>query len=402
MANTGQRASLAPELLNSIQAALRERGLDGWLLYDYRGLNPLAGHLLGLREPLSRRYFVLIPAQGAPAALAHAIERAPWSEWPGPVRTYLRRRELEEGLRELTGGRRRLAMEYAPRDALPTVDRVPAGVLELLRETGAEIESSAGLVTLFQARWSDADIESHRRAAALLADIAGRAFREAVRALDARQERTEWDIQQWIVREMGEAGLRDGDATVAAGPNTADPHYEPTRERGAPIGPETVVLIDLWARADAGSVFADQTWMGFTGAPPPSPVSRVWEAVREARDLAIAFLRERLHAGEPVRGCDVDRTAREFLGRKGYGDAFIHRTGHSIDRELHGSGPNLDSLETEDTRRLQPYTGFSIEPGVYLEGEFGIRSEVNAVLRPDGLEITPREPQVSLWTRHEE
>lgn len=398
MANTGQRASLPAELLREIQTALRERGLDGWLLYDYRGLNPLAGHLLGLRRPLSRRYFVLIPADGAPVALAHAIEDAPWSEWPGPVRTYLRGRELESHLRELAKGRKRLAAEYSPRDGLPTIDRMPAGVLELLRESGAHIESSADLVTLFQARWSDDDSAAHRRAAALLADIAARAFQETRRALHTGAQPTEWEIKTWMLREMGEAGLSDGDAVVAAGRNSADPHYEPTDTRHAPIGPEQVLLIDLWGRVEAGSVFADQTWMGYTGERPPTAVSKVWEAVREARDLAITFLRQRVEAGDRVRGCDVDRTVREFLRDRGYGDAFLHRTGHSIDRELHGSGPNLDSLETEDTRHLQPRTGFSIEPGVYLEGEFGIRSEVNAILGPEGLEVTPSQVQMSLWT----
>lgn len=400
MSHTAQRAALPAEKLRAIQAALRERGWAGWLLYDFKGMNPAAGSLLGLHEPLSRRYVVWIPAEGTPVALAHPIERAPWTEFPGRVHVYEGWRGFEEGLRELTGGGggRPIALEHVPRNALPTVDRVPGGLVDLLRAWGVELVPSADLVTLFQARWAAADLENHRRAAARLAETARAAFEHAAGALAAGRAISEWTLKGWILKRLRRGGLHNVDAIVACGHSSADPHYEPAADRHAPLQPERVLLIDLWGRTDPGTVFADQTWMGYTGARPPADVLEAWAAVRGARDRAIRFLRERRAAGERVRGCDVDRAARSFLEERGYGRAFLHRTGHSIDRELHGSGPNLDSLETEDIRTLETDLGFSVEPGVYLEGRFGLRSEVNAVITPAGVEVTPGQPQTDLWT----
>lgn len=398
MSHTAQRAALTRESMVSIQTALRSRGLAGWLLYDFHGTNPVAGRLLGLPQPLSRRYFAWIPAQGEAIVLAHAIELAPWAEWPGSVRGYRSRRDLERELRALLAGQGPIALEYVARGALPSIDRVPGGLLDLLRESGAELVSSAELVTLFHARWSAGDLSAHRDAAARLAEIARAAFEEAARAIAGREPLSEWSLKEWILRRLSEAGLHDTDTIVAAGPNSADPHYEPAPDRQARIEPNRVLLIDLWGRVDPRSVFADQTWMGYTGTRPPAEVCEVWSAVRDARDHAIAFLRERWAAGGRLRGCDVDRAARAFLNERGYGEAFLHRTGHSIDRELHGSGPNLDSLETEDTRTLEPHTGFSVEPGIYLEGRFGVRSEANVALTEAGVEVTPAETQAELWT----
>ncbi len=397
MSHTAQRASLPRDQLHAIQAALAERGIAGWLLFDFHGTNPVAGRLLGLPDPLSRRYAAWIPARGEPVVVAHAIELAPWSEWPGRVRAYRSQGDWESALRECVGRGGPVALEHAARNALPTIDRVPGGLLDLVREFGAEPVGSGDLVTLFQARWSEADLEAHRGAAARLAQIARDAFREAC-AGAAREPATEWSLKRRILERIAAAGLQDGDAIVAVGPNSADPHYEPSAERAAAIEPDRVLLIDLWGRGQPGSVFADQTWMGYTGAKPSADVVEVWRAVREARDRAIAFLRERRAAGERVRGCDVDRAARGYLSEHGYADAFLHRTGHSIDRDLHGSGPNLDSIETEDTRTLEQDTGYSIEPGVYLKGRFGVRSEVNVVVTDSGVEVTPAESQSELWT----
>lgn len=394
MSHTGQRAVLPAESLARIQAALRARGLAGWFLYDFRGLNPVAGAVLGLSEPLSRRYAAWLPAEGPPTVIAHAIELAPWSEFQGTVRSYHRWEEWERELGALVG-KGKVALEYAPRGALPTVDRVPGGLVELLRAHGAELVGSGDLVTLFRARWSAADLENHRRAAAALARVARHAFEHAVAA---GKRATEFSLKEWILDRLRGEGLCDADATVATGPNSADPHYEPVQDRHASIEPERVLLIDLWARMQPTTVFADQTWMGYTGPRPPADVLDAWRAVRDARDAALAFLRERIPKGPRPRGCDVDRAARGLIEEHGYGDAFVHRTGHSIDRELHGSGPNLDSLETEDTRTLEPEIGFSVEPGVYLRGRFGIRSEVNVALTRDGVEVNPPSPQTEIWT----
>ena len=398
MSHTGQRASLPREHLERIQAALRARGLAGWLLYDFRGVNPIAGAVLGLTDPLSRRYAAWLPADGAPTVIAHAIELAPWSDFPGTVRVYHRWEEWEREMGALVRGREKIALEYAPRGALPTVDRVPGGVVDLLRAHGAELVGSGDLVTLFRARWSAADLDHHRRAAAVLAPVARAAFEHAASGRAAGERLTEWDLKGWILERLHAEGLHDADTTVACGPNSADPHYEPVADRHAAIEPEHVLLIDLWARTDPMTVFADQTWMGYTGPRPPADVLDVWRAVRDARDRALAVLRERIAKGPRPRGCDVDRAARALLEERGYADAFVHRTGHSIDRELHGSGPNLDSLETEDTRTLEPEIGFSVEPGVYLRGRFGIRSEVNVALTADGIEVNPPSPQTEMWT----
>lgn len=397
MAHTAQRAYIDPERLRAVQAALAERGLDGWLLYDYHATNPIAGRVLGLHEPLSRRYFVLLPVTGKPAALAHSLERAPWSDWPGPVHTYFAWEELQAALAELLNPGLRIALEYSAVDALPQIDRVPAGVLDLVRRAGVEAVESSELVTLFASAWSAAELQSHRRAAQILAQVAARGFEQAAEGVKAARALSEWELKSSILQWLSEAGLVDIDAIVAVGANSADGHYEPTAADAAPIEADRVLLIDLWGR-EAGSVYADQTWMGYTGSEIPEQVQRVWRTVREARDAAVAYLEA--HAGDPetpLRGCDVDAAARQVVREAGFGDRFNHRTGHSIDAELHGLGPNIDGIETHDARLLLPGVAFSIEPGVYLEGEFGIRSEINVHMGESGPEVTTPGRQMDIY-----
>ncbi len=266
-------------------------------------------------------------------------------------------------------------------------------MLELVQRAGAHPTESSELVTLFSAAWSQAELESHRRAAAVVARVAREALDRAADAAQTDRQLDEWALKQSITEELSDAGLDEVDAIVAVGPNSADGHYEPTPRSAAPIVADRVLLVDLWGR-EPGSVFADQTWMGYLGTDVPERVGIVWQAVLGARTAALEFLRDRAgDGGEPLRGCDVDDAARAVITDAGFGEQFIHRTGHSIDGELHGLGPNIDGIETRDERRLLPGVGFSVEPGVYLPGQFGVRSEINVYLSPDGPEVTTPEPQ---------
>jgi Xaa-Pro aminopeptidase len=381
--------------LAAVQDALRARGLDGWLIYDFHGVNPVAGRVLGIGGLASRRLFVLLPAAGRPVAVAHRIELQPLKGFPGEIRAYAAWQELHEQLGAVVRGRR-LAMEISPDDAVPYLDRVPVGVVQLIERLGGRLESSADLVTLFSAGWSAAELADHRYAAEVLAGIARTTLVEVV--AEAGRAR-EYEVQQRVCERMRAAGLVwDHPPIVGFGANAANPHYEPVEDRDALLEPDQVVLLDLWGGRSLTTVFADQTWMGFSGRRVPAEVQRVWEIVRDARDAAIARLHAALAGGETPHGAMLDDAARAHIARHGYGEYFVHRTGHSIDVNLHGSGPHLDGFETNDTRALLPGVGFSVEPGVYLEGRFGVRSEVNVVLHASGPEVTPRDPQRDLIT----
>ena len=388
---------LTQKTLPDIQSALRDAGVDGWLIFDFHGLNPVA-EILGREGMGTRRIFALIPASGAPVAITHAIEQGPWAKWPAEWQKtiYSGWRELEAQLREHVNGKR-VAMEYSPGDAVPYLDRVPAGVIEMVRNSGAEIVSSADLVSRFYAVWTESDLASHKRAAEIIARIARDAFKRAGEAATSGSPLTEFKLQQWILGEFSANKLStDHGPIVAIGPNAANPHFEPSASGSAKIERGAILLIDLWAREEGG-VFADQTWMGSLGEPSERDM-KVWLAVRDARDAAISILRERLGARKPVRGGEVDDAARAVITERGFGDRFIHRTGHSIDsRDLHGSGPHIDNLETREERNLIKGVGFSIEPGVYLTADVGMRSEVNGWVGDGEVLITPSDYQKDLF-----
>ena len=383
--------------LARIQRALTEAGLDGWLIYDFRGLNPVAAAMLGIEGMATRRIFALIPATGMPTAITHAIEQGPWQRWPAAWRkeVYSSWRSLESYVAALVRGKR-VAMEYSPGDAVPYLDRVPAGVLEMVRAAGAEVVSSAELVTQFYATWTDDELATHRRTAEKVAEIAQRALRHAGAEAHAGRPMTEHGLQQHILAEFRKASLETVEPpVVAVGPNAANPHYEPRADNPVSIREGDLVLLDLWAR-ERGGIWADQTWMASVGEPTPRAV-QVWTAVRDARDAAIALLRERVTGRVTVRGGEADDAARRVITTAGFGDRFTHRTGHSIDsRDLHGSGPHLDNLETREERLLVPGVAFSIEPGVYIPGEIGVRSEVNAYVGDGELVVTPTNYQRDL------
>jgi Xaa-Pro dipeptidase len=390
---------LTPSTLPDIQRALADANLDGWLLYDFRGTNPIAATLLGLEGMLSRRVFVLVPRSGEPVAITHAIEQGPWKTWPREWKkvVYSGWRTLESSLAEMVRGKR-VAMEYSARDSVPYLDRIPAGVVELVRAADAEVESSNELVSRFFAGWTGPHLESHRRAAEALAAIAGEVMRECGRRARTQSPASEYEAMEWIGAAFASRRLiTDHGPNVSVGANAANPHYEPEPNASSRIGRNSVLLVDLWAHEDGG-MWADQTWMAWIGdAPVPNEVMRVWETVRDARDAAITDIRRRLGARETARGADADDAARAVIESRGYGKHIWHRTGHSIDiQSLHGSGPNIDNLETRDDRRLLDGCGFSIEPGVYITGEFGVRSEVNAVVWNGELIVTPGKVQTDL------
>ena len=388
---------LTVESLPALQRALADEELDGWLVYDFHGVNPVAGGLLGLEGMVTRRVFAYVPREGLPVAITHAIEQGPWRRWPTSWgrEIYSSWRQLEALIAGLVRGKR-VAMEYSPGDAVPYLDRVPAGVLELVRGAGAEVVSSGVLVTRFYAAWTKEHLASHRRSAEKIAEIAREAMVFAGERASAGEPVAEHELQARIMEAFKRGGLVTIERPiVAAGANAADPHYSPSADRKRLINRGEVLLIDLWAR-EPGNVYADQTWMASLGDASPR-AQEVWEAVRDARDAAIALLRDRVSRRTTVRGGEVDDIARGVIRERGFADYFTHRTGHSIDpRELHGSGPHIDNFETREERALVPGVAFSIEPGIYLRGDVGVRTEVNAYIGEGEVVVTPKDFQQSL------
>lgn len=382
-----------------VQAALRAEGLDGWLLYDFQGSNPVARRLAGLGRNghlATRRWFYLLRADGEPRALVHAIERHLLDHLPGTKHVYAGREQLDEGLTALLGGVRRIAMEYSPRCAIPYVSRVDAGTVELVRARGVDVVSSGDLVQQFEAAWSPAQLATHREAAARLYRIKDRAFAAVAERVSRGGATTEYDIQQLMWAWFREEGLvSDSVPNVSAQEHAGDPHYLPAAGRARAIGRDELVLIDLWGKLDRpGAVYADITWVGYTGRVVPEPMARAFAAVREARDTAVALIEAAAATGREIRGWEVDRAARAVLERAGYGAHVLHRTGHSLGEEVHGNGAHLDDYETHDERRLLPGTGFTIEPGLYFD-TFGVRTEINVAWTAGGPEVTgPRQDAI--------
>lgn len=385
--NTARAQEVSPtERVKAIQAALREAKIDGWLFYDFRGSDPLAYRILRLDQHgiTTRRWFYYIPATGEPVKLVHSIERDKLDALPGSKKVYLPWQQLHAFLREAltTGGagRKRIAMQYSPNNDIPYMSRVDAGTIELIRSFGVEPVPSADLVQEFEAAWTPAQLEMHIEASDKIHRIIMQAFDEIARRIVANEPMTEYDIQQFMVRRYAEENLESDNEPpiVAVNANAANPHYEPTRDVHAPIKRGDFVLFDVWAKLKKpGAVYTDQTWTGYVGESVPEEYTRIFNIVREARDAAVKFVQESMRSGRAIKGADVDDVSRGVITRAGYGAQFLHRTGHSIGEEVHGNGANIDNLETRDARRIIPRTTFSIEPGIYLEGKFGVRSEID-------------------------
>lgn len=381
------------ERLSRVQQQLQADRIDGWLLYDFHGLNPIAARVTGLPADrvLTRRWACYIPAQGEPRWLVHAIERDQFPAVEGKITTYVSWEQWVQGLRHLIGPARRVAMEYSPGAAIPTISRVDAGTVELVRSLGVEVISSADLVQVAEAVWSAEQLAAHRRAARALLAIKDMAFALVGERLRGGEPPTEVEIQQFILAQLQEHGLEtDHPPIVAVNAHAANPHFVPTPENTWPIEANSLLLVDLWARERSPhGVYADITWVAYTGPRPPRRVQEVFSVVKAARDAALAFLRERVTTGVPVYGYEVDAVARQVVADAGLADAFLHRTGHSLGVVVHGHGVNLDNLETQDRRRLLPGLAVTVEPGVYLPDEgIGIRLEVDVYIGENEVEIT--------------
>lgn len=366
--------------IDAIQAALREDALDGWLLYDFHGSNPIAQSVIALDPDTltTRRWYYLIPAHGEPRALVHRIEQHSLEHLPGDRVLYADREQLSQGLRDLVDGHRRLAMEYSPDCAIPYLSRVDAGTIDFLRGLGVTVASSGDLVQRFEAVWNDHALVTHREAAAALYRIKDQAFALVTERMRSGAPVNEREVQQAMVGWFEDEGLvSDSAPVVAAQENSGNPHYLPTDGCSRPIHANEVVLIDLWGKRDTpGAVFADITWVGYTGSPTPPEPAAVFRCAAEARDAAVALVTDASASGRELRGWEVDRAARQVIDGAGYGDYFVHRTGHSLGTAVHGNGVHMDDYETHDERRLLPGTGFTIEPGIYLD-HFGVRTEIN-------------------------
>ncbi|MGQ9635074.1 MAG: M24 family metallopeptidase [Bryobacteraceae bacterium] len=377
--------------LSEIQEALREQQIDAWLFFDHHRRDPLAYRILGLdvaSQP-TRRWYYLIPAEGEPRGLVHAIEAAILSPLPGEKKRYASWSSLVDGLARMLAGHRRVAMQYSHKCAVPYVSLADAGTVELVRSLGSEVVSSADLVQIFEARWDKEKLASHLEAGRRVDAIRSEAFGLAGERLRNGDSITEWDLAQFIRQRFVDQGLTtDHGPIVAVNENSANPHYEPGPEGSRRIERGCVLLIDLWAKLNRpASVYYDITWTAYCGQSPPEQLQRVFAVVREARDRAIRKVETAVGRGEEIRGFEVDDVARSYIREQGYGECFVHRTGHSIGTEVHGAGANMDNLETHDERRIIPWTCFSIEPGIYLR-DFGIRSEVNVFVGDREAKVT--------------
>jgi Xaa-Pro aminopeptidase len=372
--------------LEAIQAALREQSLDGWLFYDHHHRDPIAYRILGLSDSLhvSRRWYYLIPAQGEPRKLTHRVESGKLASLPGTGHVYSSWQELENGLRTMLEPFQTLAMQYSPRNAIMYVSMVDAGTVEVLREMGKTIVSSADLVSRFEAVLTAEQIASHYQAQKSIDEI----VREAWKYI-AAGSRSEYQVMVWLREAMRRAGIADGyGPNVSVNENSSDSHYEPTAASSRQIKQGDFLLIDIWGRMDRPEAcFYDITWTGVVGRDPTDRERQVFSLVAQARDAAIKTVQDAFTAGRPIAGWEADDAARAVIRAAGFGDYFTHRTGHSISYETHGNGANLDNLETHDERLILPHTCFSVEPGIYLP-EFGVRSEVNMLTEAGRATVT--------------
>ena len=375
---------LTQEKVRLIQEAMREEQLEGWLFYNFRGSNIFATRILAIPSHImqTRRYFYFIPAQGAPKKLVHSIEQFNLDSLPGDKTIYASWQSLEEGLRKILAGTKRVAMEYSPRNAVPYVSNVDAGTVELVRSLGVEVVTSANLVQRFEACWDDEQAQDNLETAKHLRAIVDLTFGFIKQRITSNAPLTEYDVQQYMLSEFRKRGIKtESDPNCSVNANSANPHYEPTKEIHSPLGKGDFVLLDLWAKKDKPrSVYADITWTGYIGETVPEEYAKVFEIVKGGRDAALSFVQRSFEAGRGICGYQVDDAARTYIESKGYGEYFVHRTGHSIGEEIHGNGANIDNLETRDERRIIPQTSFSIEPGIYLPGKYGVRSEIDVYI----------------------
>lgn len=377
--------------LLSIQRELRQAGVDGWLFFDHHERDPLAYRVLGFkpRTHVTRRWYYFIPATGEPRGLVHGIERGVLDALPGAKTVYAGWKTQHAGLRAMLGDARRVAMQYSPLCAVPYVANVDAGTVDLVRGLGVEVVSSAELVQVFEARWTPAMLEMHLEAGRRVDAIRAEAFEFVRESLRAGRAIDEFRVQQFVMQRFADSGLvTDSPPIVGVNANASNPHYSPEESNCAPVRRGDLLLVDMWARlVDPDAAYYDITWMAFCGSAPPARMVEVFGIVAGARDAGIAFVQERAASGRAFRGFEVDDVVRGRIAAVGLADYFYHRTGHSIGREVHGNGANMDNLETHDERPVIANTCFSVEPGIYLP-EFGVRSEVNVYVDERSARVT--------------
>lgn len=386
--------------LERLQTALRDARLDGWLFYDHHHRDPIAYRILGLDPEsfVSRRWFCFVPAHGEPRKLVHRIESGKLDSLPGRKQEYSSWQELEAGLAAMLGGANTVAMQYSPRNAIMYVSMVDAGTVELVRALGKEVVSSADLVSQFEAVLTEAQMTTHYAAQERLDRVLAATWarlREATRDGGSTDEFSTVRFMQEGIRQEGL--WTDHGPNVSVGANSADSHYDPTPESSRPIRRGDFLLIDCWAKlaGDPDAVWYDITWTAVIGRAPTDREDQIFRLVRDARNAAIERIEGAYAANRPIAGWEADDAAREVIRNGGFGPQFTHRTGHNIAVSLHGNGAHLDNLETHDERLLLPNTCFSVEPGIYFPGEFGVRSEVNMLTRPGRAVVTgPRQNEL--------
>ncbi len=371
--------------LDRAQTYMSEQAVDGWLLYDFRESNPVFWYLLGTRKATSRRNYLFIPRRGPARLLAHGLDKQLFEDAGVALERYTSWTELHAWLRQVLDPCNRVAMEYSPGGAIPMHSWVDAGTVDLVRALGVEVVSSANLFQVAAASWSGQNVDSHRRACKEVAETKDAAFDFIAQKLRAGEAVDEYQAQQFIRRQFDQRGLvTDHGPLVAVGPHSGDPHYEPSAEHHAPIQRGDWVLIDLWAKFPGDQdVFSDITWVGFAGETVPEKNQQIYDVVAGARDAVVEGIQQAWQNGETVQGWQADMMARDYIAEAGYGEYFVHRTGHSMGPgpSVHALGVNLDNLETHDTREILPGVGFSVEPGIYLP-EFGVRSEIDVYVDP--------------------
>ena len=370
--------------IESLQKALRQDGLDGWLFYSFRGSDPIAENILRLDHAkfTTRRWFYFVPAGGTPQKVVHAIEPATLDSLPGDKHVYLPWQQLHQLLRQVLTGVKKVAMQYSPLNTIPYISRVDAGTVELIRSLGVEVVTSADLVQVFEAVWDDEQLDTHLYAAKHMREIVDEIVGEVGRRVREGVSVTEVEIQDFIVKQYDQRDLTAGHPPIVAiNAHSADPHYAPNLDDNLPMRKGDFLLVDMWSkRRVPHAVYDDITWTFFIGDSVPAEHQKIFNVVRDGRDAAIRAAQQRYPTGEVLYGWQIDDEARKSITNAGYGEYFLHRTGHSIHEEVHGNGANIDNLETQDSRRLMARTCFSIEPGVYLKGTFGVRSEVDMYL----------------------
>ncbi len=379
--------------LSAIQQALRERKFDGWLLCDFHNRDHLAYRVLGLdmTKMTTRRWFYYIPAKGEPRKLVHSVEPRKLDSLPGKKEIFLPWVQLHSSLKKMLGSPKKIAMQYSPKNNIPAVSMVDAGIIELVKSFGHKIVSSADLVQMFEATIDEHGYEMHKGAGVLVDGIRAEAFDQIRNAIATNNGLTEYQLQQFIMRRFEESGLTTADPPiVGTNDHPADPHFESTPENARPFKSGDTVLIDMWAKfKKPGAIYYDITWVGYIGELPSKQYTEIFDTVKNARNAAIAFVTDRFAKGKICYGWEVDDACRNVVKKAGYGKYFVHRTGHSIGEEVHGNGGNIDNLETKDERQLMPGCCFSIEPGIYLEGQMAVRTEINMFIRHDGVpEVT--------------